>query len=85
MVSTGALGSGLAVKALSIAIDSVFERKAARRIFADIDPDNVSSIRTFERLGFAYEGCLRGAWETHIGIRDSMIYGLLRDDARPWK
>jgi RimJ/RimL family protein N-acetyltransferase len=85
MVVPGARGCGLAAKALAIAIDDVFERKAARRVFADIDPDNVRSIRTFERLGFAYEGCLRGEWETHIGIRDSMIYGLLHDDPRPWK
>ena len=23
---------------------------------------------------------LRGEWETHIGVRDSLIYGLLRDE-----
>ncbi|MNC99893.1 hypothetical protein D3C83_183340 [compost metagenome] len=63
----------------------MFEKKGARRIVADIDPDNRTSIRTFERLGFKLEGRLRSEWEMHIGIRDSLIYGLLRDDPRPWR
>ena len=28
---------------------------------------------------------LRGEWEMHIGVRDSLIYGLLLDDPRPWR
>lgn len=55
------------------------------RIFADVDPDNLASIRTFEQLGFRHEGVLRGNWETHIGVRDSVILGLLRSDPRPWR
>jgi ribosomal-protein-alanine N-acetyltransferase len=85
MVAPAARGRGLAYRALAIAIDDVFARKGARRIVADIDPDNATSIRTFERLGFRYEGRLRGEWEMHIGIRDSLIYGLLRGDTRPWR
>jgi RimJ/RimL family protein N-acetyltransferase len=85
MLSPAARGRGLAYRALAIGIDHVFDRKGARRIVADIDPDNATSIRTFERLGFKYEGRLRGEWEMHIGIRDSLVYGLLRDDPRPWR
>jgi ribosomal-protein-alanine N-acetyltransferase len=85
MITPAARGRGLAYRALAIAIDDVFARKGARRIVADIDPDNRTSIRTFERLGFKLEGRLRGEWEMHIGVRDSLIYGLLRDDPRPWR
>ncbi|MDP3782205.1 MAG: GNAT family protein, partial [Sphingopyxis sp.] len=41
---------------------------------------NCGSIALLERLGFQYEGRLRGEWETHIGVRDSLIFGLLRDE-----
>jgi [ribosomal protein S5]-alanine N-acetyltransferase len=33
-----------------------------------------------QRLGFQQDGHLRGEWETHIGVRDSLIFGLLRDE-----
>ena len=85
MVAPAARGRGLAVRALALAIDHVFEHKGGRRIVADIDPDNATSIRTFQRLGFKLEGRLRGEWEMHIGVRDSLIYGLLHDDPRPWR
>lgn len=85
MIVPSARGRNLAARALAPAIDYVFDTKGARRIFADIDPDNLPSIRTFEKLGFRHEGVLRGNWETHIGVRDSVILGLLRDDPRPWR
>ena len=44
---------------------------------ADTDPDNIGSNRLLERLGFKLEGHLRAEWETHIGVRDSLIWGLL--------
>lgn len=85
MIVPPARGRNLAAKGLAEAIDYVFAEKGARRVFADCDPDNAPSIRTFEKLGFRREGLLRGNWETHIGVRDSMILGLLKDDPRPWR
>lgn len=83
MMTPSARGSGLATQALREAVCIGFEQKGARRIFADIDPDNAPSIRIFEKLGFQYEGRLRGLWKTHIGVRDSLIYSLLTSDPRP--
>ncbi len=74
-------GRGLAREAVHAAIDFGFSDLGLRRIFADIDPDNKSSVRLVETLGFKLEGCLREEWETHIGVRDSLMYGLL---ARDW-
>jgi [ribosomal protein S5]-alanine N-acetyltransferase len=85
MIAPSARGRGIARRASAMAIDHVFAHKGARRIVADIDPDNSPSIRTFERLGFTREGYLRAEWEMHIGIRDSAIFGLLKDDPRPWR
>jgi len=83
MVSPQARGKNYAARGLHAAIRYLFENTTARRVFADIDPDNHASIRTFEKLGFTREGVLRGEWQTHIGIRDSVIFGLLRTDPQP--
>ncbi|MEZ5920579.1 MAG: GNAT family N-acetyltransferase [Parvularculaceae bacterium] len=85
MICPAARGLNFAARALARVIDEAFSARGARRIFADIDPDNPSSVRTFEKLGFRHEGVLRGNWLTHIGERDSIIMGLLRDDPRPWR
>ncbi len=84
-VVPAARGRGLAAKALSLALTHVFEEKSARRVFADIDPDNAASIRTFERLGFAREGLLRQTYETHIGVRDTLLMAITASDPRPWR
>ncbi len=84
MLCPKAQGRGLAVNALADIIDDGFDNRGARRIFADVDTDNAPSIRLFERLGFQREGVLRGTWMTHIGERDSVIFGLLHHDARVW-
>ena len=85
MISPAARGRNLAARGLALAIDETFDNRGVRRIMADVDPDNIPSIRVFEKLGFGYEGRLRGEWETHLGIRASLIYGLLREDPRPWR
>ncbi len=85
MLAPQAQGRGFASGALAQMIDDGFDKRGARRVFADTDEDNISCIRLFERLGFQREGLLRGNWQTHIGLRHSVILGLLRDDPRPWR
>ena len=60
----------------------LFDDPATRRVYADVDPDNAASIALLEGLGFRLEGRLRAAWDSHIGIRDALIFGLLRDEWR---
>ncbi|MDT8759500.1 GNAT family N-acetyltransferase [Sphingomonas psychrotolerans] len=72
-------GTGIATEAVTCVIDRLFV-EGQRRVFADTDPDNAASRRLLERLGFRLEGVLRGEWETHIGVRDTALYGLLRED-----
>jgi [ribosomal protein S5]-alanine N-acetyltransferase len=73
-------GQGVAREATRCVVDYAFETRGIRRIYADVDPDNAASIKLIEWLGLRREGHLRGTWETHIGVRDSLIYGLLRSD-----
>nr|WP_257215194.1 GNAT family protein [Sphingomonas sp. R-74633] len=75
-------GSGIAAEAVTAVIDQIFA-EGQRRVFADTDPENRASRRLLERLGFRLEGILRAEWETHIGVRDTALYGLLPADRVP--
>ncbi|MFA5990033.1 MAG: GNAT family protein [Sphingomonas sp.] len=74
-------GAGLATEALTALLDYLFEIDRARRVYADTDPDNIRSNAVLRKLGFTLEAVLREEWETHIGVRDSNIWGLL---SREW-
>ncbi len=71
-----AWGRGFARDALAAAVAHGFVT-GAHRVCADVDPDNVASLRLFERGGFEREGFLRKAWRTHLGLRDSVILAKL--------
>jgi len=73
---------GYLSEAAEAVIDYAFRGLKARRVMADTDPDNEASIGLLTKLGFRKEGHLRAEWETHIGIRDSLIFGLLGEE---WK
>lgn len=73
-------GSGIAREAVTRVIDQILGTEGQRRVFADTDPENTASRALLERLGFTLEGVLRGEWETHIGVRDTTLYGLLREE-----
>lgn len=74
-----AQGHGYAREAVAAVIDRLFA-EGQRRVVADTDPDNAASNALLATLGFGREGLLRAEWETHIGVRDSVIWGLLRDE-----
>ena len=81
MLARAHWGMGIAAEAVSAVIDRIFA-EGQRRVFADTDPENLASRGLLERLGFQFEGTLRAEWETHIGVRDTALYGLLPSD---WK
>ena len=82
VLERAAWGSGIAHEAVSALIGYLFA-SGQRRVFADTDPDNTASNGLLTRLGFTLEGRLRGEWETHIGVRDSLIWGLLAEEWKP--
>lgn len=77
-----AQGQGYARQAVTLLLEQLFA-EGKRRVFADTDPDNQSSIALLTALGFTLEGRLRAEWQTHIGVRDSLIYGLLAEEWPP--
>jgi RimJ/RimL family protein N-acetyltransferase len=74
-----ATGRGLASKAVTRVCDYGFSELKLHRIAADIDPENNASISLFLRAGFQREGLLRGNWKTHLGVRDTVMMGKVRD------
>ncbi len=78
-----AQGRGVAREAVRRVIAHAFETREVRRLSADIDPDNERSVAAIKALGFSYEGHLRATWETHIGVRDSLIFSRLASDPSP--
>lgn len=75
-------GQGLGREAAARIVSYGLKTRGLRRIFADTDPDNTGSIRLLENLGFRQEGRLKAAWDTHIGVRDSLIFAIVREEDR---
>jgi RimJ/RimL family protein N-acetyltransferase len=75
-------GRGIGREMVGCLVRLLFEEEGARRLYADVDPDNAASVALLEGLGFRLEGRLRQSWDSHIGIRDSLIFGLLADEWR---
>ena len=74
-------GKGYINEALQALLSYAFEEMKLRRLEADVDPRNVASIKTLERLGFEREGYLRERWHVGGEIQDALFYGLLK---RQW-
>lgn len=75
-------GQGLAAQALAVLFAFCFDRLGLHRLEADVDPDNLRSLRLLEKLGFQREGHLRQRWHTYGQPRDGIVLGLLRPDWR---
>ncbi len=73
-------GRGLMHEALTALLSYGFTTIELHRVEADIDPRNLASARSLERLGFVREGLLRERWIVNGEISDTALYGLLRSD-----
>jgi ribosomal protein S18 acetylase RimI-like enzyme len=51
----------------------------AKRLTAEVEPDNRRALRQVQRLGFIYEGFRPLGIE---GSRDTIVYGMLKEDCR---
>ncbi len=71
---------GLMSEALDAVLAYAFETRNFNRLEADIDPRNIASAKSLERLGFQQEGLLRERWVVDGEVSDSALYGLLQRD-----
>ncbi len=68
-------------EALPVSIDFAFNALDRHRLEADVDPRNLRSIRSLEKLGFEREGLLKERYFVAGEIQDAVLYGLLRTPA----
>lgn len=72
---------GYMSEAVSVVLGYAFGELNLNRLEADIDPRNIASGRSLEKLGFVREGFLRERWIVAGEVSDSALYGLL---GREW-
>jgi RimJ/RimL family protein N-acetyltransferase len=73
-------GCGYGAEAVRELVERLFAREGAGRVQASTSPDNVAMRRVLEKLGFSYEGTLRGFMPTRGGREDYVLYALTRAD-----
>lgn len=73
-------GTGVMREAVTAVLDYGFNEMNLHRIEATIDDDNSRSKGLLLRLGFQFEGCLRGRFFGEGVFLDDYIYGLLRSE-----
>ena len=76
-------GRGLGTEAQALLVTYLFDTTPAHRICAFTELDNSAEQRALEKVGFLREGVLRQAGFRGGALRDGVVYGLLREDARP--
>jgi [ribosomal protein S5]-alanine N-acetyltransferase len=78
-----AWGQGYAGEAMKAVVGYAFGPLALARLYARMHARNEASRRLLTRLGFSYEGTLRGHVMRDGARRDCQIYGLLRGEMLP--
>lgn len=73
-------GRGLGRRVTALVSSYLFDEKGARRVQLTTDLANAPMRAVAERLGFTYEGTLRGFALTDEGQRDYALYAITRDD-----
>lgn len=75
-------GRGIGAAAVAELTGHLFGEEGANRVQISTDIGNVAMRRVCERLGFGFEGVLRGFMPTNDGPRDYAMYGMTHDDYR---
>lgn len=73
-------GQGITTEAARAVIRFLFEQVGVLRIQAKFDPQNAASGQVMRKCGMQYEGRLRRAICSNLGITDAHIYAILRED-----
>jgi RimJ/RimL family protein N-acetyltransferase len=78
-------GRGLGAAAVAALTRHLFTDEEAIRVQLSTDVDNGAMRAVADRLGFGFEGVLRGFMPTASGPRDYAMYGMTRTDYEKWK
>jgi RimJ/RimL family protein N-acetyltransferase len=73
-------GRRLGSEAIELLTAHLFELREAQRVQLTTGLDNVAMRRVAERLGFVFEGVMRGSMPTLDGFCDQALYAITRPD-----
>ena len=73
-------GRGYGAEAVRQLVERLFAREGAERVQASTAADNTAMRRVLEKLGFVYEGTLRGFMPADGGRDDYVLYAVTRPD-----
>jgi RimJ/RimL family protein N-acetyltransferase len=83
VVAPEARGLGLARPMVALAIARAFAHPEIERLELYVYPWNTPALKTYERLGFVYEGTRRSSAKVGDQRWDTGIMGMLRAEWRP--
>jgi RimJ/RimL family protein N-acetyltransferase len=69
-------GKGVGSKAVALMTKRLMDEEGAHRVQAGTDLENVAMRTVLERLGFGFEGVMRGFMPSPGGPRDYALYGI---------
>jgi len=73
-------GRGIGTRAQRMLVNHLFRTTPVHRVEALTDTGNIAEQRALEKVGFRREGTLRGIHFRDGRWRDTVVYGLLRED-----
>lgn len=65
-------------KAISLLTNSLFNTLGAKRVEAQIEPENIASLKSFTKAGFTEEGMKRNGHYSSGRICDVLVYSKIR-------
>ena len=73
-------GRGLTTEAVSLMLDYAFQEIDLHRIYTEVFPPNIASIRILEKLGITLEGILREYSYFDGKFQDAKQYSILKNE-----
>ena len=74
-------GRGVTPKAVALVTDYLFTTHGLHRVEIDVRPENKSSLRVVEKLGFRYEGLKKRFIHINGDWRDHYVFALTTEEA----
>lgn len=78
-------GRGYATEAAGAVLDVLFDQLGVHRVVGQLDPDNVASQRTLERLGLVFESRTTRSYYCRGEWVDNMTYAVTREQFDEWR
>ncbi|WP_199618106.1 GNAT family N-acetyltransferase [Paenibacillus alkalitolerans] len=80
LISRDYWGNGYAFEAAQKVVEYSFNTLGLNRLFAKVSPENISSKRIIEKLGFQFEYILDDLPEEHSECNGELLYSLYKND-----